>query len=337
MTNKLKRIFAIVLICTLMIGCSSRAAMNAEAKSVNKFTLRVGQKDTLRITNCKKKTKWKITSGKRVIKIVKRKKTSIVIKARRKGVARITVKAGKQRWYAKIVVKAKKTSKKKTSAGRTSTKKTPTTKKNTSTASTVETKIKNSISLKVSRLKDGNILFAIYNGSNYFIPSMDVTCNIYDDRGRLLNDITINAKYLGAKRTWYTATCEGPFDLTDYNRESLVPSKTKITKITLDLDDDCTSMAKYVSGKISFVRDNGNLEMESTFTNSSTSKTAQCYWTVLYKDANGNVVAIHESYLPERINPNDSETIVRDAPENYYTDDQIDFKSGTVYWYAGHE
>lgn len=215
--------------------------------------------------------------------------------------------------------------------------KTPTTKKNTSTASIVETKIKNSISLKVSRLKDGNILFAIYNGSNYFIPSMDVTCNIYDDRGRLLNDITINAKYLGAKRTWYTATCEGPFDLTDYNRESLVPSKTKITKITLDLDDDCTSMAKYVSGKISFIRDNGNLEMESTFTNSSTSKTAQCYWTVLYKDANGNVVAIHESYLPERINPNDSETIGRDAPENYYTGDQIDFKSGTVYWYAGHE
>lgn len=65
--------------------------------------------------------------------------------------------------------------------------KTPTTKKNTSTASIVETKIKNSISLKVSRLKDGNILFAIYNGSNYFIPSMDVTCNIYGDRGRLLN------------------------------------------------------------------------------------------------------------------------------------------------------
>ena len=43
MTNKLKRIFATVLICTLMIGCSSHAAMNAEAKSVNKFTLRVGQ------------------------------------------------------------------------------------------------------------------------------------------------------------------------------------------------------------------------------------------------------------------------------------------------------
>ena len=112
MTNKLKRIFATVLICTLMIGCSSHAAMNAEAKSVNKFTLRVGQKDTLRVTNCKKKTKWKITSGKRVIKIVKRKKNSIVIKARRKGVAKITVKAGKQRWYVKIVVKAKKAAKK---------------------------------------------------------------------------------------------------------------------------------------------------------------------------------------------------------------------------------
>ena len=56
MTNTLKRIFATVLICTLMIGCSSHAAMNAEAKSVNKFTLRVGQKDTLRVTNCKKKT-----------------------------------------------------------------------------------------------------------------------------------------------------------------------------------------------------------------------------------------------------------------------------------------
>lgn len=85
-----------------------------------------------------------------------------MIKARRKGVARITVKAGKQRWYAKIVVKAKKTSKKKTSAGRTSTKKTPTTKKNTSTASTVETKIKNSISLKVSRLKDREIFCSQY-------------------------------------------------------------------------------------------------------------------------------------------------------------------------------
>ena len=86
--------------------------MNAEAKSVNKFTLRVGQKDTLRVTNCKKKTKWKITSCNRVIKIVKLKKNSIVIKARRKGLAKITVKAGKQRWYVKIVVKAKKAAKK---------------------------------------------------------------------------------------------------------------------------------------------------------------------------------------------------------------------------------
>ena len=144
MTNKLKRIFATVLICTLMIGCSSHAAMNAEAKSVNKFTLRVGQKDTLRVTNCKKKTKWKITSGKRVIKIVKRKKNSIVIKARRKGVAKITVKAGKQRWYVKIVVKAKKAAKK--------------------TMMDVRTQIKKSIRVNVSRLKDGKVLFAVYNG-----------------------------------------------------------------------------------------------------------------------------------------------------------------------------
>ena len=148
MTNKLKRIFATVLICTLMIGCSSHAAMNAEAKSVNKFTLRVGQKDTLRVTNCKKKTKWKITSGKRVIKIVKRKKNSIVIKARRKGVAKITVKAGKQRWYVKIVVKAKKAAKK-------------TAKK---TMMDVRTQIKKSIRVNVSRLKDGKVLFVVYNG-----------------------------------------------------------------------------------------------------------------------------------------------------------------------------
>ena len=324
MTNKLKRIFATVLICTLMIGCSSHAAMNAEAKSVNKFTLRVGQKDTLRVTNCKKKTKWKITSGKRVIKIVKRKKNSIVIKARRKGVAKITVKAGKQRWYVKIVVKAKKAAKK-------------TAKK---TMVDVRTQIKKSIRVNVSRLKDGKVLFAVYNGSNYFIPSMDVKCALYNDRGTYLEDITIKVSYLGAKKTWYMASTPTSPDIFGPSRgtlESLAPAKTKLVSTDIVLDNTCTNMSGSVKPNIDFSWDGGELYVSYALKNSSMSKTAYCYFAILYKDANGKIVGAEDMGSFTTLSPGETKDGTWEVSKNCYTNKLVGAKSGTIIVYAGHE
>ncbi|MDE6568544.1 MAG: Ig-like domain-containing protein, partial [Lachnospiraceae bacterium] len=71
-----------------------------------KLTLTVGKKAKLKLQNCKKKVKW--SSSKKKIATVNKKG---VVKAKKKGKAKITAKVGKKKYICKVTVKAKKKAK----------------------------------------------------------------------------------------------------------------------------------------------------------------------------------------------------------------------------------
>ena len=61
---------------------------------------------TLKVKKATKKVKWSVTKGKKVIKLSKKKKASVVITGKKAGKAVVTAKAGKKKLTCKVTVKA---------------------------------------------------------------------------------------------------------------------------------------------------------------------------------------------------------------------------------------
>ena len=71
-----------------------------------KITITQGEKVTLKVKKATKKVKWSVTKGKKVIKLSKKKKASVVITGKKAGKAVVTAKAGKKKLTCKVTVKA---------------------------------------------------------------------------------------------------------------------------------------------------------------------------------------------------------------------------------------
>lgn len=106
-----KRIAAILLAALLLSGLSpepSAAAAAGTRLSAKSKTLTTGQSFTLKVKNAKKKASFRL-SKKGIVKLSKKKKYSVRIKAVKKGSVRVTAKTGRKKLSCKIKVKAKKT------------------------------------------------------------------------------------------------------------------------------------------------------------------------------------------------------------------------------------
>ena len=75
--------------------------------SAKKLTIIEGKTKVLRIKNAKKAS-WHIISGKKYIKIVRKRNTFIEIKGKKAGTAKIRVKAGEKKLTCKVIIKKKK-------------------------------------------------------------------------------------------------------------------------------------------------------------------------------------------------------------------------------------
>lgn len=100
-----------ILTLALTIGLCQTAAP-AEAATLQlgtkKLTIKVGKTTTLKLkkTNKKaKKAKWTVASGKKVIRLSDKKKTSVKVKALKVGMAKISCKVGAKKLTCKVVVK----------------------------------------------------------------------------------------------------------------------------------------------------------------------------------------------------------------------------------------
>ena len=80
-------------------------AAQAVKLSNKRFTLTVGTSKIITLKNNKKKTRWKIVSGKNCIRLKNKKKSSVMIAAVKSGKAKVQAKDGKKKYTCIVIVK----------------------------------------------------------------------------------------------------------------------------------------------------------------------------------------------------------------------------------------
>lgn len=106
--RKTAKMLGLVLAGSMVISMTSPVADAAAKMSLSKkkITITQGEKVTLKVKKAAKKVKWSVTKGKKVIKLSKKKKASVVITGKKAGKAVVTAKAGKKKLTCKVTVKA---------------------------------------------------------------------------------------------------------------------------------------------------------------------------------------------------------------------------------------
>lgn len=106
--RKTSKMLGLVLAGSMVISMTSPVADAAAKMSLSKkkITITQGEKVTLKVKKAAKKVKWSVTKGKKVIKLSKKKKASVVITGKKAGKAVVTAKSGKKKLTCKVTVKA---------------------------------------------------------------------------------------------------------------------------------------------------------------------------------------------------------------------------------------
>ena len=98
---------AMILTLALTAGLCQTAAPSQAATpklSTKKLTMKVGKTAVLKVKKTSKKAKWSIVSGKKNIRLMAKKKTSVKVKAVKAGKAKISCKIGKKKLICKVTV-----------------------------------------------------------------------------------------------------------------------------------------------------------------------------------------------------------------------------------------
>ena len=98
---------AMILSLALTAGLCQTAAPSQAATpklSAKKLTMKVGKTAALKVKKTSKKAKWSIVSGKKNIRLMAKKKTSVKVKAVKAGKAKISCKIGKKKLVCKVTV-----------------------------------------------------------------------------------------------------------------------------------------------------------------------------------------------------------------------------------------
>ena len=106
--KKIKKGFALLLVFVMAVSVIPQSAFAAKKKvklSKKAITVTVGESAKLLLKNNKKKVKWIIASGKKNVTLSKKKKTSVVIKGKKAGKAKVQAKIGKKKYNCKVTVK----------------------------------------------------------------------------------------------------------------------------------------------------------------------------------------------------------------------------------------
>ena len=112
--NEIKRcltgiVTASLIISSVHIGTFALAAKKTSIAKSAKVT--VGKTVRVKLKNNKKSVKWKVSKGKKYVKITKKSKTGCTVKGLKKGSAKVQAVIGKKKYSCKITVAAKKTTK----------------------------------------------------------------------------------------------------------------------------------------------------------------------------------------------------------------------------------
>lgn len=114
MKKNVKKYVSIALAYTLVLGSTYNGDMYAKAARKVSLTktakIEAGKSSVLKLKNSKGKVSWKVTKGKDIVKIVKKKKDSCTVKGIKKGNAVVKAVVGKKKLSCKVTVTNKKAS-----------------------------------------------------------------------------------------------------------------------------------------------------------------------------------------------------------------------------------
>lgn len=105
--KKIKKGFALLLVFVMAVSVIPQSAFAAKKMvklSKKTVTVAVGEAVKIQLKNNKKKVKWRITSGKKNVTLSKKKKTSVIIKGKKAGKAKVQAKIGKKKYVCKVTV-----------------------------------------------------------------------------------------------------------------------------------------------------------------------------------------------------------------------------------------
>ena len=109
-----RKLITMSVASAIMVTAMGVHAPSVEAKSLRlsskKVTLTVGKSKTIKVRGAKKVT-WKVTSGRKVIRLSAKTRTSVKITAKKSGSAKVQAKAGKKKISCKVTVKQSKNKK----------------------------------------------------------------------------------------------------------------------------------------------------------------------------------------------------------------------------------
>lgn len=106
--KKVRSAVAFLLVFVLSFSVIPQNVLAAKKKvklSKKTVTVTVGKTVKVKLKNNKKKVKWTVTSGKKNVKLSKKKKTSVTIKGKKAGKAKVQAKVGKKKFVCKVTVK----------------------------------------------------------------------------------------------------------------------------------------------------------------------------------------------------------------------------------------
>ena len=116
MKSNLRKKICVMLSTVMIINFFAPNCIEAKEKakfsakfSVSKVSIKVGSKKLIKIKNTKKKVAWSIKSGKNNILLLSKKKTSVIIKGKKVGNARIQAKVNGKKLVCKITILKKTT------------------------------------------------------------------------------------------------------------------------------------------------------------------------------------------------------------------------------------
>ena len=106
--KKVRSTVAFLLVFVLSFSVIPQNVLAAKKKvklSKKSVTITVGKTVKVKLKNNKKKVKWTVTSGKKNVKLSKKKKTGVTIHGKKAGKAKVQAKVGKKKFVCKVTVK----------------------------------------------------------------------------------------------------------------------------------------------------------------------------------------------------------------------------------------
>ncbi len=110
-TKKAKKTVVLLILALLLGACRSCFPAEAAGAKLSKKSMKIqkGGSALLKVRNTAKRATWTVKSGRKVVRLKAKKKTSVKVKALKTGKAKIQCRVGNKKLVCKVQVTAKKT------------------------------------------------------------------------------------------------------------------------------------------------------------------------------------------------------------------------------------